>query len=99
MTNVSQIRGEGPNGTTSSPQGAPRGKQSRMHLYFNVVVDNGTLLAFHDKGVELIDFSDNDTAPKLIEVLAALEAQGINMKDISGMQNAGPKKMMLHQVD
>ncbi|KAL3866593.1 hypothetical protein ACJMK2_043880 [Sinanodonta woodiana] len=99
MANVSQMRGEGPNGTTSSPQGAPRGHQSRMHLYFNVVVENGALLAFHNKGVQLIDFSGNDTAPKLTEVLAALEAQGINMKDISGLQNAGPRKMMLYPVD
>ncbi|KAL3832098.1 hypothetical protein ACJMK2_023775 [Sinanodonta woodiana] len=71
-----------------------------MHLYFKVVVvENGTLLAFHNKGVQLIDFSGNDTAPKLIEVLAALEAQRINMKDISGLQNAGPRKMMLYSVD
>jgi hypothetical protein len=45
------------------------------------------------------DFSENDTAPKLFEVLAALEAGGMDMSRISGLQNAGIKKMMLYPVD
>ncbi|KAL3865478.1 hypothetical protein ACJMK2_042865 [Sinanodonta woodiana] len=47
----------------------------------------------------MLDFGCNDTAPKLIEVLAALEAQGINMSEIAGLQNAGPNKMMLYPVN
>ncbi|KAL3878615.1 hypothetical protein ACJMK2_030949 [Sinanodonta woodiana] len=47
----------------------------------------------------MLDFGCNDTAPKLIEVLVALEAQGINMSEIAGLQNAGPKKMMLYPVN
>ncbi|KAL3874723.1 hypothetical protein ACJMK2_037695 [Sinanodonta woodiana] len=82
------------------PQGVGlQGHKSRMHLCFDVVIDNGTLLAFHGKGVQLLNFSSNDTEPKLIEVFAALEAQVINISEIAGLQNAGPRKMMLYPVD
>ncbi|KAL3884945.1 hypothetical protein ACJMK2_025044 [Sinanodonta woodiana] len=74
------------------------GHKSRLRIYFEVEVKDGVLKAHHERGVQLIDFSANDTAPNLVEVLAALEARGMNTRHISGLQNAGPKKM-LYPVD
>ncbi|KAL3867228.1 hypothetical protein ACJMK2_044444 [Sinanodonta woodiana] len=70
-----------------------------MHFYLECVVEEGVLLAYHDRGVQMLDFGSNNTALKLIEVLAALEAQRINMSEIAGLQNAGPKRMMLYPVN
>ncbi|KAL3842811.1 hypothetical protein ACJMK2_020795 [Sinanodonta woodiana] len=81
------------------PQEENYGHKSRLRIYFEVRVEDGVLRAFHEKGIQLIDFSENDNAPKLLEVLAALEAGGMDMSRISGLHNAGIKKMMLYPVD
>ncbi|KAL3861511.1 hypothetical protein ACJMK2_007540, partial [Sinanodonta woodiana] len=74
-------------------------KESRLNLYFEVEIQGNKLCAYHRRGVQLIDFNQNDTAPKPIEVLAALEAYRIDIKQVAGLQHAGPKKMMLNHVD
>ncbi|KAL3884955.1 hypothetical protein ACJMK2_025054 [Sinanodonta woodiana] len=81
------------------PQEEYYGHKSRLRIYFEVRVEDGVLRAFHERGIQLIDFSENDNVPKLVEVLAALEAGGMDMSRISGLQNAGIKKMMLYPVD
>ncbi|KAL3885128.1 hypothetical protein ACJMK2_025226 [Sinanodonta woodiana] len=70
-----------------------------MHLYFECVVEEDVLLSYHDRGVPMLDFGSEDTALKLIEVLAALKAQGINMSDFASLHNVGLKRMMLNPVN
>ncbi|KAL3885036.1 hypothetical protein ACJMK2_025135 [Sinanodonta woodiana] len=46
----------------------------------------------------MLDFGSDDTAPKLIEVLAALEAQEINISDFASLHSVRLKRMMLYPV-
>ncbi|KAL3881852.1 hypothetical protein ACJMK2_028244 [Sinanodonta woodiana] len=75
------------------------GSRSRLHLYFDVVIERNTLLAYHGKGCQLISFAEDGKAPRLAEILAALQAMGTNMSIIQGLQNAGRNRYMLYPID
>ncbi|KAL3837312.1 hypothetical protein ACJMK2_022678 [Sinanodonta woodiana] len=71
----------------------------RLNLCFEVEIQGNKLYAYHRRGVQLIDFNQNDTAPNEIEVLAALETYWINIEQVAELQHSGLKNMMLYPVD
>ncbi|KAL3859792.1 hypothetical protein ACJMK2_009986 [Sinanodonta woodiana] len=66
-----------------------RGSISRLNRYFETQVEGNTLYAFHSRGCQLIPFSGVEKPPIQAEILMSIQALGVNMRGIRGLQNAG----------
>ncbi|KAL3891759.1 hypothetical protein ACJMK2_004008 [Sinanodonta woodiana] len=75
------------------------GSRSRVHLYFEVVVEGHTRLAYRPPGCQVISFESEEKAPKQAEILAALHAMEVRIYGIAGLQNAGYTRHVLYPID
>ncbi|KAL3863342.1 hypothetical protein ACJMK2_005102 [Sinanodonta woodiana] len=77
-----------------------RGSKSRLHFYFDVHIEGNTLFAYHNKGCQLIECACVEKKkPRQAEILAALQAKGVNMRTIQDLQSVGRKQHMFYPLD
>ncbi|KAL3877569.1 hypothetical protein ACJMK2_035266 [Sinanodonta woodiana] len=78
-------------GQVTHQMGSLKGSKSRLHVYFNVVVEDNVLSAHHKEGCHLLGFGSVDTALRQVEILAAFQAMGVDISKIAALQKAGQK--------
>jgi hypothetical protein len=69
---------------------------TKLKHYFSTKIEGNRLIAYHPTGCQQIDFGDIQNCPRQSDVLIAMRAQGIDTKDIYGLQNGGRNKFILY---